>query len=154
MKVSAYHNHLKAQEILSEKGSLIIEIEKILNNSNLQFGTTHPSDIKEIIREKFTHKGWVDKVKVTHSRLTINFMKNKCGTCFQLGNVARTYADILKLMQLHHKKVIDVGVIIVPLKFESKSLGKNYARYERLEEEIKLYKEIIKVPLYLMGLSN
>ena len=154
MRVTTYYDHLKAENALKFKGKLLEEVLQFLTDPKIRFGITHPSDIKDIIGEKFEYNGWADKVPVAKSKLTINYMKSKCGVCFQLGNVARTYADILKLMQLHYIKAIEVGIIIVPLKIESKKLGANYAQYERLEKEIKLYNDIIAVPIFLIGISN
>jgi len=86
--------------------------------------------------------------------LTITFLKKKVGICFQIGNVARTYADILKLSQLNKKGIIDVGVIIVPHKNESKLMGANYAQFERLVKELAQFKEIVPTPIIVIGLSN
>lgn len=61
-------------------------------------------------------------------------MKNRVGVCFQLDNVARMYADLLKLQVLGKNGKIDAGVIIVPYGHESKLLGANYPRYDCLQE--------------------
>ena len=153
MKIYDQYDHLNAFKLIQDK-NLYLELADIVSQNDLLFGDKSPSDIKKIIGSCFDEKGWADKVKVINTNLTINFSKSKVGVCFQIGNVARTYADILKLMALHHKKNIEVGVIIVPGELESKLLGKNYARYDRLEREIILYKDIITVPILAIGLSN
>jgi hypothetical protein len=154
MKICDSYSHLLANEKLKAKGTLIHEIEEIVTDKSIVFGKKRPKEIKSIIGEKFNEKGWADKIKVGQSRLTINFLKQKVGICFQLGNVARTYADILKLMQLGKKNVIEVGVIIVPHKIESKILGANYAQYDRLSSEVKHFQDIINLPILVIGLSN
>jgi len=153
MKIYDQYDHLNAFKLIQDK-NLYRELSEIVSPSSLLFGDKSPSEIKKIIGDSFDEKGWADKVKVITSKLTINFSKSNIGVCFQIGNVARTYADILKLMALHHKGVIEAGVIIVPGEEESKILGKNYARYDRLEREIILYKDIITVPILAIGLSN
>jgi hypothetical protein len=154
MKICEKYDHLNALEKLKNRGTILAEIESILNHNQIEFGKDHPSKIKSSLSEKFNHKGWADKVKVDRSKLTINYLKSKVGVCIQLGNVARTYADILKLSQLHYKQIIDIGIIVVPHKLESKKLGTNYAQYERLSQEVSHFKDIIKVPILVIGLID
>lgn len=154
MKICDTYSHLFASDKLAAKGNIYSEIDQILSDKNLVFGRNRPKEIKFTIGEKFNAKGWADKTRVGTSRLTINFLKSKVGICFQLGNVARTYADILKLAQLGKKNVIDIGIIIVPHKIESKKMGANYAQYDRLSAEIKHFQDIINLPILVIGLSN
>ncbi|WP_343604332.1 BglII/BstYI family type II restriction endonuclease [Fluviicola sp.] len=154
MKICNTYSHLYALDKLKSKNTILKEIEEIVNEPQLLFGINRPEEIKSKINLRFNDLGWTDKAKVGNSRLTISFLKNKVGVCFQLGNVARTYADILKLAQMGKKNVIDVGIIIVPHKIESKMLGANYAQYDRLATEIKHFEDIINVPILVIGLSN
>lgn len=154
MKICDLYSHLFAIERLEEKGSLLSEIESILTDKAIIFGRQRPNEIKQLIGERFSELGWADKIKVGQSRLTISFSKQKVGICFQLGNVARTYADLLKLMQLYKRNVIQVGILVVPHKSESKKLGANYAQFERLSSEIKHFTDIINIPILVIGLSN
>lgn len=153
MKLFDQYDHLKALRLVQDK-NLYRELIEIISLDNLSFEKGRPNEIKATINHRFDEKGWADKVKVVTSNLTIGFIKSKIGVCFQIGNVARTYADILKLMALYQKGVIEAGVIVVPGTEESKILGANYASYERLEREIVLYKDIITVPILVIGLSN
>lgn len=155
MKICDISEHLNAKTILASKNALMDEINTVLNYSELQFGQDKPQYIKKAINERFNKLGWTDRVKVRkRTQLTISYMKNKVGVCFQLGNVARTYADLLKLAVLAKSNIIDVGIIIVPDMYESKLMGANYANYERLSREIKLFKDILEFPLLLISISN
>lgn len=154
MKICDTYSHLFADDKLVKKGNIYCELEDILTDHSIIFGKKSPGQVKALVGHKFNAKGWADKIKVGNSRLTISFLKSKVGVCFQLGNVARTYADILKLSQLGKKNVIDIGVIVVPHKIESKILGANYASYDRLSTEIKHFGDIINVPILVIGLSN
>lgn len=153
MKIFDQYDHLKALKLIQDK-NLYRELIDIVSLAGLSFGEKRPNEIKSIIGYRFDEKGWADRVKIVTSNLTISYKKSGIGVCFQIGNVARTYADILKLMALHQKSIIEVGVIIVPGKEESKILGANYASYERLERDVILYKDIITVPVLVIGLSN
>jgi hypothetical protein len=154
MKICETYSHLFASDKLAVKSNIYREIEEILNDDTIQFGKKNPSQVKAIVANRFNAKGWADKIRVGNSRLTISFMKSKVGVCFQLGNVARTYADILKLSQLGKKNIIDIGIIVVPNKLESKTLGANYASYDRLANELRQFSDIINVPILVIGLSN
>lgn len=154
MKICDKFNHLCAHELIKSKDGIIHELIDIGNSGILLFGVNSPNEIKKAISTSFNQRGWADKVKVGNSNLTISFLKSKVGVCFQLGNVARTYADILKLMQLHKKGIIDVGIIYVPHAIESKKMGANYAQFGRLAKELTLFKDIVTTPILVIGLSN
>ena len=154
MKICDQYNHHNGLEKIQTKKGILKEIQFIMNFNKLTFGKVSPKEIKERISERFNDKGWADKVKVGNSQLTISFMKEQVGVCFQIGNVARTYADLLKISQLNNKGIIDVGVIVVPHKLESKLMGANYAQYNRLAKELELFADIIPTPILLIGVSN
>ena len=153
MKICNRFNYKGALEILEKQESIFQELEQIVNN-DLQFGRDKPAKIKKYVAEKFNKMGWGDKIKVANSKLTINFKKSGVGVCFQLGNVARTYADLLKLMELYSRNSIEVGAIYVAHSIEAKKMGTNYAQYQRLVGELELFRDIITIPIYVIGLSN
>lgn len=154
MKICDQYNHHKGYELIQSKAALWKELNEVLTISTLSFGTNPSKEIKANISERLNQKGWADKVKVGSSNLTISFLKLKVGVCFQIGNVARTYSDILKLSLLNKKGIIDVGIIIVPHKLESKKMGANYAQFERLSNELSQFSDIIPTPIIVIGLSN
>lgn len=154
MKVIEKYSHLKALDLLKKNKEAWADIQNILADQKLIFSKGNNSHIKKVIGEKFSTQGWADRVTIGNSKLTISFLKDKVGVCFQIGNVARTYADILKLDYLAKAGIIKMAVIIVPDNIESRKLGANYASFERLKNEIKLFKDIIGVPLLIIGLSN
>jgi hypothetical protein len=154
MKIGNLFSYLDAEKKFKHKRKLFLEITRILNVKEIVFGLHGSKEIKQKINYRFNNKGWADKIKIRKTNLTISFVKNRIGVCCQLGNVARTYADVLKLALMHKNKIIDMGIIIVPHKFESKKLGANYAQYERLTSELESFKNIINVPILIIGLSN
>jgi hypothetical protein len=155
MKICEQLDHREAEKILLSKGLILREITEAVQDSNLKFGRDTPQQIKRIVADHFNQRGWADRVKVSEkTNLTINFMKNRVGICFQIGNVARMYADILKLLALSQGGKIDVGVIIVPDEHESKLLGANYTRFDRLKKEMQVFSEIITLPILVISLSN
>jgi len=153
MKVCDYYSHMDAKNIISGK-NLFDEISNCLTIDNLFFARGNPARIKKEVGNKFNAQGWADRINLKNSNISINFLKFKIGVCLQIGNVARMYADILKLYYLYDEGIIDVGVVCVPHQLESAKLGANYARYDRLKKELKLFGKIIQVPVLVICLSN
>ena len=106
MRVSVIHDHNGAEAILSEGGGTKRELLNVFTDGHMVLGRTSTYDIKSLIGEKMGDLGWADSVKLKSTNLTVSFMKNKIGVCFQLGNVARSYADLLKLQFLFQEGVI------------------------------------------------
>jgi hypothetical protein len=154
MKICDKYEHQNAYYVLEQKVEFS-EVVSIVEVPGLIFGRDNPKYIKAVVSERFNEKGWADRVKVVPTvNLTINFMKNKVGVCFQLGNVARMYADLLKLETLGLDDKIDVGVIILPDALESSKLGANYARFDRLKKELQVFSRIFTLPMMVISLSN
>jgi hypothetical protein len=155
MNISDKYNHLGANTVIKKKNLIYREVEEAIKNCNLRFGHDGPREIKRMLVRMLNITGWADRVKIKDdNQLTVSFVKGKIGVCIQLGNVARTYADLLKLAYLWDRKVIDVAVVLVPDSHESKLLGANYANFDRLSREIDIFKEIIKVPTLILALSS
>ena len=153
MKICDQYSHQNALEVINKKG-VFQEIEDCIDQESIIFEKGKPLSIKKIINSNFNSLGWADNIKIKNTQLSINFLKSKVGVCFQLGNVARMYADILKLGYLYDEGIIDAGVICVPHQIESRLLGANYARFDRLTKEVNLFRKIINVPILIIGLSN
>jgi len=71
----------------------------------------------------------------------------------QTGNVARVYADLLKLQALFLEGRITAAVLIVPSKELSKTFGNNIASFDRLVSELAVFQAVITVPLFVIGLE-
>ncbi|MCB8949167.1 MAG: hypothetical protein H6653_14230 [Ardenticatenaceae bacterium] len=155
MQIINSYSHLNASEIIKKKQVVWPEIDSVLNNSEVEFGPTRPSEIKKVLNSSFNRLGWADRVRVhPNLKLTISFLKENVGVCLQLGNVSRTYADIIKLELLGERGIIDVGCIVVPDAQESKLLGANYARFDRLQREAVAFKKILNTPILILALGN
>lgn len=141
------------ESLLNSSKAIRNEINEAFSNASIKLQRGETREIKKYISDCLNKKGWADEIKIEPSHITINFLKRKVGLCVQLGNVARIYADLLKIQLMYEKKLIDVGVIAVPMKSESKSLGSNHAQFERLIKELKMFANIINLPLVIIGLS-
>jgi hypothetical protein len=116
--------------------------------------TLGPRRARALIERSFSADGWASRVPVLGSNLTISFLRQRTAVCLQLGNVARTYADLLKLQALFAAGRIEDSVIVVPDENLSRDLGSNHASFDRLEREFELFSEVINVPALLVGAGD
>src|SRR5436305_984736 len=59
--------------------------------------------------------GWSGEVKLSpDAKITITFCKEGVGLCVQTGNMARFYADLMKLSLLHTQERIYGAVFVLP----------------------------------------
>ena|SRR5258708_4998702 len=110
------------------------------------------------IRDAFLHgiksAGWSSEVAVAKgSDMTITSMKAEVGLCLQTGNMARMYADLIKLQTLYLNNGIKAAVIVVPSNPVAKLLGSNVAEAKRLERELDIFKKAYHVPTVVFGLE-
>jgi hypothetical protein len=101
-----------------------------------------------------TGAGWPSKVTVAKgSDMTITSIKDSVGLCLQTGNMARMYADLMKLQTLYLDNAIKVAAIVVPSNPIAKLLGDNVAEAKRLERELQIFKKAYHVPTVVFGLE-
>ena len=116
------------------------------------------TEFKEELLKKIRGIGWSGKRKLfpSTSSISISSIKDDIGMCIQLGNIARYYADIVKLQHMHHSGSIREGVLIVyHLEAASRLFagGGNLATYERVMRELGLMSDSISFPITLIGIG-
>jgi len=87
------------------------------------------------------------------SDITITSMKSEVGLCLQTGNMARMYADLIKLQTLYLNNAIKSAVIVVPSEPVAKILGSNIAQAKRLARELDIFKKAYYVPTLIFALE-
>jgi len=98
--------------------------------------------------------GWSGEVPVARgSDMTITSMKDGVGLCLQTGNMARMYADLVKLQTLYLDNAITSAVIVLPSQPLALQLGDNIAQAARLERELEIFRKAYHVPTLLMCLE-
>lgn len=113
-----------------------------------------PSDLKLAINDKFLEAGWAQNFKISGSNLYVSFKRDRTAACVQLGNVARVYADILKLQNLFDRKVIDRAILIVPSDSLSKEFGANHASFGRTVRDIETLALSITCPILVVSINK
>ena len=114
---------------------------------------TNPDDIRDTLVTSLQTSGWSAKTRMSkESGISISSMKGTTGLCMQTGgNMARMYADWLKLQQLYVTGKITCGVMIVPSKPTAKLLGDNIVHASRLVQELAFFNKVIHIPLIIFS---
>ncbi len=150
MKVSVHRSFGLSPE---RERDLLGTIGRHLDNGG-QCRALGPRQARTLVGRSFAADGWASRVPVLGSNLTVSFMREGTAVCLQLGNVARTYADMLKLQALFAAGRIVDAALVVPDEPLSHDLGSNHASFDRTEREIELFANVITVPILLVGVDD
>ncbi len=110
---------------------------------------------KEILQRLSKH-GWSSKVRISAKRgLTLTAKLGNTALCLQTGNMARFYADLLKLQAQFLDGKITAAIYILPCREAAVQMGENLAHFERLTSEVtSMFSKVITVPLLVYGFYN
>lgn len=147
-------NYRSGQQIISERISN--SVIKSINEIDYSLGKHDIRSFNKELLNRLYACGWSDSVPLSvYSKISITSVFDKIGLCIQTGNVARTYADLLKLQTLYTDEKINAGILVLPVKECADSFGTNVANYERLLRELSfVFSKVITVPLMIVGFSN
>ena len=96
--------------------------------------------------------GWSSPITLSkNSGITITSIKGATGLCVQTGNMARMYADWLKLQRLYLDGGITCGAMMVPSMPTAKLLGENIVHASRLIQELTLFNKVINIPMIVFS---
>lgn len=110
--------------------------------------------LREVFLANLKGAGWSSEVDVSKdSGMTITSMKDEVGLCLQTGNMARIYADLIKLQTLYLDDAIKAAAIVVPSQPVAMLLGSNVAQATRLERELEIFKKAYHVPTLVFALE-
>ncbi len=141
------HSHQGAAEIFPRIERL--EIESAIVACTIVPTRGAAPKIRSAIVSRLGCLGWSDEFQVAPpSRITIASWKNDVGLCVQTGgNMSRMYADLLKLQKLFMENRLKVGAFILPTAPAARALGENLANADRLEAELKIFRNVIYMPI-------
>jgi len=144
-------SHKSAERIITAQ--LAEQTEAVLTNANLELVRRSSAKVRSELLESLQLKGWSDKVRISAKRgLTLTAKYGKTALCLQTGNMARFYADLLKLQAQFIDGKISSAIYVIPTKAAAKKMGDNLANFERLTEELTdLFSKVITVPLLIYG---
>lgn len=99
-------------------------------------------------------QGWSSEVLVgRNSDMTITSMQGDVGLCIQTGNMARIYADLMKLQTLYLDNAISSAILIVPSQPLALAIGDNLVQASRVERELEIFRKAYHVPTLLFAME-
>lgn len=148
------HNYRSGQQIIP--ADIIDGVTQIIKGLDYSLGKYEIRNFKNDLSAQLTIKGWSGKVSLSSkSNISITAMLKSIGLCTQTGNMARMYADLMKLQALYMDEKIKAAIFVIPTKACANSFGGNVANYERfLNELTNIFSKVITVPMLVIGFDN
>lgn len=130
-------------------------IERVLHAIKMPLRKNCAPKLRREITKGLHVLGWSDRVPIRAKvKLTVTAINDRVGLCLQTGNMARFYADLLKLQVAFLDGNIRAAILVLPTREAARSMGSNIASFERLVKELDLFKRIITIPLIVIGFSQ
>lgn len=153
MKTTLYDYNGGLTLIPKDIAESVIIIITALNYSLGKYDIKH---FKDDLSDSIKLYGWSGKVALsTRSNISITSMKKDVGLCIQTGNMARMYADLMKLQAMFLDGKIRAAIFVLPMRDCAVSIGSNIANYERFVNELThVFSRVITVPMLIIGFDN
>lgn len=148
------HSHKSGERVVPT--DVAAAVEAILRGIDRPLRRRSAPTIRQEIIGLLHEQGWSDEVRINARRgLTLTAKLGKTALCLQTGNMARFYADLLKLQAQFVDGKITSGVYILPTRHAAKQMGDNMANFERLTSElVTLFEKVITIPLLIYGFDQ
>lgn len=148
------YNYRSGREIIPE--DIINGVTQLINGLDYSLGKYEIKNFKDDLSAQLATLGWSGKVSLSSkSNISITAMLKNIDLCTQTGNMARMYADLMKLQALYMDEKIKAAVFVIPTKACANSFGGNVANYERfLNELTNIFSKVITVPMLIIGFDN
>lgn len=153
MRVTVYDYNGGKSVIPADIANSVLNVIETLNYSLGKYDIKH---FKDDLSDQIKLCGWSGKVALsTTSNISITSMLKNIGLCTQTGNMARMYADLMKLQAMFLDRKIRAAIFVLPMKECANSFGGNVANYERfLNELTNIFSKVITVPMLIIGFDN
>tara|TARA_B100000780_G_C21015419_1_gene406763 strand:- start:422 stop:889 length:468 start_codon:yes stop_codon:yes gene_type:complete len=150
-------NHKLIYKRFPKKDADLLDISEIISQIKTIKYSTKTQNIKLLksqLTEIFSNNGFILDIVLQGSNLKINGIKNNTGLALQTGNVARFYADVLKLQWLYEENKIKNAIYVCLSKEAQKeSYLSNTIHIERALREIDFFDKIITLPILFISLD-
>ena len=153
MKTYTY-NYRSGQQIIPD--DIVNGVVQTVSGLDYSIGKYEIKNFKDDLAASLTTHGWSGKVSLSSkSNISITAMLKSIGLCTQTGNMARMYADLMKLQALYMDEKIKAAIFVIPMKACANSFGGNVANYERFINELtNIFSKVITVPMLIVGFDN
>lgn len=128
----------------------------IIEGMDYSLGKYEIKHFKDDLSDQLMVHGWSGTVRLsTCSSISITSVQRNIGLCTQTGNMARMYADLMKLQAMYLDKKIESAIFVLPTKECANSFGGNVANYDRfLRELVNIFSKVITVPMAIVAFDN
>jgi hypothetical protein len=151
MDITTYSHHCSHEDW--NKGK-VRSVTTAIHDLRIKIDYGCSSRLRKAILRELATLGWSSKVKLSyHSQISITATNGEFALCLQTGNMSRFYADLLKLQYLYQKGAVRSAIYILPMKQGAQRMGSNLAHFERFTAELDLFKEVISVPIFVIGMN-
>ncbi|MBH0158663.1 restriction endonuclease [Fictibacillus sp. 5RED26] len=142
-----YGEHAIPSEIIQPVRSTIEDLRFSIKNNCA-------TKLREALLADLRLFGWSGETRIQAGKgITITAMNSGVGLCLQTGNMSRFYADLLKLQALFQKDRAQCAIYILPTKKAASIMGDNLAHFERLTDELSIFKHVITIPMVVIGVD-
>ncbi len=108
--------------------------------------------IKQHMNTGLQRAGWAISPQIAPGfELDVNAIKNRVSLTTQSGNIARAFYDLMKFQALYLSDRIDAAALVLPTKHAARTLGSNIARFDRVTNELSLFRHVITVPVLVLS---
>lgn len=150
---SIVHSHCNGDSVFPK--ALRNEIEKAIGKVEVYLKSGASPKIRDELLGALHTSGWSHELLLSPgSNITITSSKDDVGLCVQTGNMARMYADLLKLQALYLNGAITCGALVLPSAPVAAKLGSNIANATRLERELEIFKKVFNLPTLVFSLEE
>jgi|SRR6266496_3183759 len=134
------------------KAGLHEEIIRFLHAPRITVASKSSRIVKKHMDQVLEHGGWaLNPLVAPGFELDVNGIKNRVCLTTQSGNIARAFYDLLKFQALYLSDRIDAAVLVLPTKHAARELGSNVANFDRVTNEMKLFRHVVTVPLLILS---
>lgn len=152
MLVKVYQHGNTREAVGSE---VLPRVRQLLEDCDVALRPGAATTVRKVFLEGLRGAGWTDRVRIDRRcNLTVTAMMGTVALCLQTGNMARMYADLMKLQLAYLDGNITVAALVVPTSTAGAVLGSNIASYERLTRELEVFRSIVTVPLVVFGFEQ
>jgi hypothetical protein len=151
MKVSI-HNHCSGADRVPE--AILSEVVAAAAAVEVRAERGAAPRIRDQLVAELRQRGWSGEVTVARgSDMSITSMRKGIGLCLQTGNMARMYADLMKLQTLYLNNAISGAIFLLPSQQLALAIGENIAQAARLERELEIFRKVYHVPTLILSLE-
>jgi hypothetical protein len=150
MKLECYFHNCEEHDVNS---TIDVSVMETLHGLHFKIYPGCSRKLRDQIKGKLIDFGWSDEIEIEAStRISITSVNGDYGLCLQTGNMSRFYADLLKLEYLYKNGKICGAFYILPSKSAADILGSNVAHFNRLTQELNVFKDVITIPIKVIGI--